>query len=219
MRFLKRIKPWNNMKSIRIYPEDHVDALRILADLWRSTLKKDNWWHYFWEGDFFFVRYQSKFDKGIHKFLMNNNITFSHYKDWKDDHPIVNDHKRYCATVFHANSILTFETIGAYDDKEFDKYKVTLRDLGDRALHSFFNNQAYTIMGNFRDPEVIEMDLTAEISKFRSHYAGIRYWGKQVDKYMTDCEKYTKELVAFYEEKYGESYDKEGPSIPNKETL
>lgn len=219
MKFLKKKKPWDDMRSIRVYPEDHIEALRILADLWINYLKKDGWWHFFWEGDFFFVRYRSKYEKKIHNYLREKDITFSHYKDWKDDHKIVNEHKRYCASVFHANSLLMLETVGAYDGKEYDDYEDKLRDLGDRILHSFFNNQAYTIIGNGRDAEVVEMNVTAEISKFRSHYAGMRYWGYKVDKFMDDRDKYIKDLIAFYEDKYGEEYNEDLSSRPDKREI
>jgi hypothetical protein len=129
------------IESYFIYYTDDVlteDRAQLFEDLYNKILKKDDKWHFFYEGKFDELRFHSKFRRRVERFLdKDGRIRGYAQKDggWEDDHDIVEEYKEYFTSVFHQNSLIAIQ-LSNRDELASDSH---LQKIMDRVVHSFFN--------------------------------------------------------------------------------
>jgi len=178
------------------YPEGIPFGIRFttLLTLYAKVLYKDPDWHFFFEdeeGDI--IRCSDKYFKVVEKTLKEYRIEYS-WKEWVDDHAIVNEYKKYFTRIFHENAelVMTIYKDALITNKTID-YAV-LRDIVDRIVHSLFNKLFMTLIVTYPryetyNKEVLEPHVLSIVTNNRWFYCGIREQSKRQREYEKELKR------------------------------
>ena len=104
-------------------------CLELLRGLWQFCLRYDQYWHFFWEGDYTVVRCSLSFQENVSGFLKRNGVVYAMNGEWVDNIPITKKYQKQFMGMFHAFSELAMQM-------EDDEFRLIL----DRVCHCFLNN-------------------------------------------------------------------------------
>ena len=121
----------DQMKSIMV-PRFNENQLDILHRLWKRHLRKDDKWHFFWEGHYTLIRCQSLFVPKVVAFLRYHRIDTVNQGPWVDNIEITKKYQDEFQQMFHAFSEIAMKCVNA--DNQI------LAELVDRVFHCFLNN-------------------------------------------------------------------------------
>lgn len=154
---------------------------KIILDIYKSFLKDDDSWHFFYEeeqGDLLRVSDKLLTLNHIREYLRNAGIDFSWKDEWIDGNFPVEKFKDEFTSIFHSNSVLAMKLLN--EDDDFECFRL-LRPILDRIVHSFTNNctavaKTYITMSEaFGFPKGCwESVLIHELGMGRSFYSGYR---------------------------------------------
>jgi len=107
-----------------------------LHTLWKEVLRRDSWWHFFYEGSYTLLRIgEISFNNGIENHLVAYDIPYEIKKGWWEDNiPITSKFQKEFMYIFHGYSELAMKNFGTTSNK--------MKPLLDRVLHCFMNNMS-----------------------------------------------------------------------------
>jgi hypothetical protein len=110
------------------------DQQEILYRLWKRHLKKDPWWHFFYEGDYTLLRVSEIFLKKTGVFLQRKKVRFHFNGVWKDNIKTTKKYQEQFMYIFHGYSEIAMKTMGEGNS--------VVGPLLDRVTHCFMNNMS-----------------------------------------------------------------------------
>ena len=125
------------------FPTDlnHEERFKFYVDIHEKILHKDDKWHYFTEGVYDELRFNSKYKRKVEDFMEEDSRVEKYYgKDdgWMDDQDTVEEYKEYFTEIFHQNTLMSLRLYKERDEITHRK----LERIIDRIIHSFFNMSA-----------------------------------------------------------------------------
>lgn len=120
----------DQMVSIKLF-DFNEDQLDILKGLYKRHLRKDDKWHFFWEGYYTLIRCQKLFAPKVKGYLRYHKVQFVDQGVWVDNISITKKYQEEFQQIFHGYSVLAMKG----KDEEVDK-------LIDRVIHCFLNNMS-----------------------------------------------------------------------------
>ena len=114
------------------FNEDPELTWSILKSLYDKILRRDPFWHFFYEGEFSIVRCSGELTKEVCDFLDEHDIVYTEPSVWMDSSGTVRRFHTVFTTLFHSYSVLAME----YDDVEWFY-------VADRVIHCYMNHQWY----------------------------------------------------------------------------
>jgi len=106
---------------------DMEQAWLHILEIYESILKKDKYWHFFYEGEYSIIRCSKKYQKKVEEYFKNNDIKYSFKGPWIDGSCIVELYKEAFISLFHEFSMLAVKL-----DESL------LISTADRVCHCFF---------------------------------------------------------------------------------
>lgn len=116
-----------------------LERFSFYLELYNKILKKDSKWHFFTEGRYDELRFDSKFKRRVNRFIEKDyriKTSSSRSNGWVDDQRIVEEHKEYFTEIFHQNTLLAIRLFAGTTENYTDE---SLKSIMDRVVHSFFN--------------------------------------------------------------------------------
>jgi len=114
------------------FNEDPELTWSILKSLYDKILRRDPFWHFFYEGEFSIVRCSGELTKEVCNFLDEHDVVYTEPSVWVDSSDTVKRFHTVFTTLFHSYSVLAME----YDDGEWFH-------VADRVIHCYMNHQWY----------------------------------------------------------------------------
>ena len=166
------------------FNEDMEAAWLHILEIYKTILQKDNYWHFFYEGDYSIIRCSRKYKNSIEKYLEYNDIEYRFKGEWNDGSLVVRIYNERFMHIFHEYSLLAIELKEEW-----------LLQAADRVCHCFLNHCTYVAEGR-REAHGINMwegMLMGHIAVSRSHHIGMLdqdiKWKAHVDKTMKEKEE------------------------------
>jgi len=116
----------------RSFNEDPEKAWEVLKELYDKILKKDPFWHFFYEGAFSIIRCSGELTEEVCEFLDEHDIVYTEPEMWFDSSATVRNYHNVFTVLFHSFSVLAME----YDNSEWFY-------VADRVIHCYMNHQWY----------------------------------------------------------------------------
>ena len=157
------------IESYYLWFKEDVSLLQRFAffeELYNKILYKDDKWHFFTEGSYDELRFDSKFKRRVERFINTDKRIdcITPRKDgWQDDQEIVEIYKEYFTEIFHQNTLLS---LNIFANTSYIEEK-TLKSIMDRVVHSFFN-----MIHLFKQDNSLEIKVMREYLTDRAFYTG-----------------------------------------------
>jgi hypothetical protein len=145
------------------FNEDMLASWCHILDIYQRILYKDNYWHFFYEGDYSIIRCSKKYKKNVIKYLEHCEIEYKYMGTWNDGSKAVEEYKTRFTHLFHEFSMLAIEM------KE-DWFML----VADRVCHCFFNHCTYMAeeARSRYGENMWEGILMGQLAIYRAHHIG-----------------------------------------------
>jgi hypothetical protein len=148
-----------------MYEADEGEVWAMMVDIYDKILRKDPFWHFFYERAFLHIRCSDNFAGLVCDYLDDLGAVYTQPSIWIDGSDTVRNYQSIFTYLFHGFSVLAME----YEDNEFHVVM-------DRVIHCFMNHQWYRsefqlarqVWGEFE----AEAMLIAKNSVARANYNG-----------------------------------------------
>jgi hypothetical protein len=121
---------------------DEDGNLSKLFRLYINVLLKDNWWHFFREGDYTLIRCTQQSVNEVTQFFHNLEIDpeqLEFTEVWKDNIPRTRKYQDEFTYMFHAFSVLSMKMYEEEIHLEMDDVMDNFTGIFDRVVHCFLN--------------------------------------------------------------------------------
>lgn len=109
-------------------------AAKFFKGVAQFVLHQDNYWHFFYEGEYSLIRCSEKYAPELEEFLKETHLPYINKGVWVDGSKYVEKYKKMFIPILHNYTLLGL----TLDEKD-------LFSVSDRICHSFFNHCTYSV--------------------------------------------------------------------------
>jgi hypothetical protein len=148
-----------------LYQADEGEIWAMMQEIYKTILRKDPYWHFFYERSYIHIRCSDKFVKKVQDFLDDIGADYTEANVWYDSSWAVQPYHSVFTYLFHGFSVLAMECEEDY-----------FTGVTDRVIHCYMNHQWYS--STFRVARTVwgereaEAMLIAQNAISRARYEG-----------------------------------------------